>query len=89
MSEQAMLSLFQDLIRRVDAARRQRDRDLGAIAQRRKLLKETYGVDDLEEAKGLREKAHRRMMKRAEACLEAKKKFEAALAKRPESGNGT
>jgi hypothetical protein len=80
-----MISLddFQDLMRRVEEVRRGRDQELGAIKQRRKQLKENYDVDDLDEAKTLRDKAHRRMMAKSEKCLEAKKKFEAILARRP------
>jgi predicted Zn-dependent protease len=83
MSQMISLDDFQELMRRVDEARRQRDQDLGAIKQRRSHLRETYGVADLEEAKELREKKRKVMQRRAAAYLEAKKKFEAALARRP------
>lgn len=83
MSEMISLDNFNELIRRVDEVRRSRDQELGAIKQRRKHLKEAYGVEDLDEARALRDKAHRRMMKRSEAVLAAKKKLEDALARRP------
>lgn len=85
MMEKAMIGLddFQELMRRVEQARRERDQELGAIRQRKTRLKEEYGAETLAEAKELREKAHRRMMKRADACLVAKKAFEAALAAKP------
>lgn len=85
MSETKMITLddFQELMRRVEAVRRKRDEELGAIRERKRVLKETYGVDTLAEARTLRDKAHRRLIKRAEECQARKKAFEAALARRP------
>jgi len=86
MSEPTMITLddFQELMRRVEAVRRKRHEELGGIRERKRVLKETYGVDTLAEARELRDRRHRKLMKTAQACQDAKKEFEAALAKRPQ-----
>lgn len=77
-----MISLddFQALQRRVENAKQQRDRAVGAVASLRERLRREYGVEDVDEATRKLTKLERREETLADEYLAAKKTFEAKYA---------